>query len=92
MSRKSVWILGCSRFKSRNGCYVYGKLRRSDFLPVGEPKEHEVLERCYDSLDSDDSEGCGLEYAFGASEYARSIAITCHKLRTMAKYASTSKR
>ena len=25
-----------SRFKVRTGVYVYGKLRRTDFLPVGE--------------------------------------------------------
>ena len=25
-----------SRFKTRAGCFLYGKLRRSDFLPVGE--------------------------------------------------------
>ena len=54
--------VGCSRFKSRKGCNLYGKLRRSDFLPVGEEKEDEVLERGYESLDSEDDEGCGLEY------------------------------
>ena len=56
--------VGCSRFKSRNGCYLFGKMRRSDFLPVGEEKEDEVLERGYESLESEDDEGCGLEYAF----------------------------
>ena len=55
--------VGCSRFKSRRGCYLYGKLRRSDFLPVGEEKEDEVLERGYESLDSSDDEGMGLEHA-----------------------------
>ncbi len=34
-----------SRFKSRAGCRLYGRLRVTDFLPVGEPKESEVLER-----------------------------------------------
>ena len=53
---------GCSRFKSRQGCYLYGKLRRSDFLPVGEQKEGEIVERGYESLESDDDEGMGLEY------------------------------
>ncbi len=53
-----------SRFKSRSGCHLYGKLRRTDFLPVGEEREDEVLQRGYDSVSSDDSEGCGLEYAF----------------------------
>ena len=55
--------VGCSRFKTRGGCYVYGKIRRSDFLPAGEEKPDEVLERGYHSVDSEDNEGCGLEYA-----------------------------
>ena len=58
--------MAVSRFKTREGCYLYGKLRRSDFLPVGEELEEEVLERQYESLTSDDSDGCGLEYAFGS--------------------------
>ena len=53
-----------SRFKSRAGCYLYGKLRRSDFLPVGKEKDDEALERGYDSVSSEDEEGRGLEYAF----------------------------
>ena len=57
-------MVACSRFKSRAGCFVYGKVRRSDFLPVGEELEEEVLERGYDSVSSDDSDGAGLEYAF----------------------------
>ena len=57
--------VACSRFKSCEGCHVYGKLRRSDFLPVGAEREGEVLERGYESVDSDDSEGEGLEYALG---------------------------
>ena len=54
--------VGVSRFRSRAGCYIFGKLRRTDFLPVGEPDPAvEVLEREADS-ESDDSEG---EYAAG---------------------------
>jgi hypothetical protein len=56
-----------SRFKTRAGVYVFGRLRRTDFLPVGEEREDEVLERGYNSLSSDDEEdehGRGLEYAF----------------------------
>ena len=53
-----------SRFKSRAGCHLFGKLRRSDFLPVGEEKESDALERGYLSLSSDDEEGRGLEHAF----------------------------
>ena len=56
--------VGVSRFKTRAGCFLYGKLRRSDFLPVGDELDEEVLERGYDSVSSDDSDGAGLEYAF----------------------------
>ena len=56
--------VAASRFKFRSGCYLYGKLRRTDFLPVGEEQEDEVLERGYSSVSSGDSEGAGPEYAF----------------------------
>ena len=55
-----------SRFKSRKGVHVFGRLRRTDFLPVGDVNEMEVLERGYDSVSSDDEEGRGLEYAFAS--------------------------
>ena len=55
-------ICSC-RFKNRCGCYLYGKMRRTDFLPVGE-YEDEVLERGYDSVDSEDDEGHSIENAF----------------------------
>ena len=54
--------VACSRFKTRSGCYLYGKLRRTDFLPVGPDLESEVLQRGYDSLSSDDEDGHGLAY------------------------------
>ena len=46
-----------SRFQSRAGCHWYGKLRRSDFLPVGEEKEDEVLERGVESESTGESDG-----------------------------------
>ena len=55
--------VGVSRFRSRSGCYIFGKLRRTDFLPVGEPDPAvEVLEREADSEseNSDDEYACGL--------------------------------
>ena len=48
--------VGVSRFRTRKGCYLYGVLRQSDFLPVGADKEEEHWERGYDSLNSSDSE------------------------------------
>ena len=64
-----------SRFNTQAGCYLYGKVRVSDFLPAGEEKEDEVLDRGYYSVSSDDSEGCGLEQAFQGddSEYLDAI-------------------
>ena len=56
--------VGVSRFKSRNGCFLYGKLRRTDFLPVGEEQKDDVLDRGYLSLSDADEEGPGLEQAF----------------------------
>ena len=59
--------VGISRFQSRSGVYLFGKLRRSDFLPVGPDLETEQLERGYHSVDSDSDEGDGLEYAHSGS-------------------------
>ena len=56
--------VAASRFKTRCGCYLYGKLRTSDFLPVGPDLASEHLERGYDSVSSGASSGAGLEYAF----------------------------
>lgn len=39
--------MAVSRFKSRAGCFLYGKTPRTDFLPVGDPCKEEVLERGY---------------------------------------------
>ena len=47
---------------SRKDCHIYGKLRRSDFLPVGEEREDEVLERGYDSESSGDECARGMQY------------------------------
>ena len=41
-----------------------GKLRRTDFLPVGEEKEDEVLERGWESLPSSDEER-GIAQIYG---------------------------
>ena len=48
--------VGASRFRSREGCFLYGRIRRTDFLPVGEPQEHEVTERGIESESSDEDD------------------------------------
>ena len=51
-----------SRFRSRAGCHLFGYLRRSDFLPVGEDQDDEDLERGMysDSTDDEDIMGSGI--------------------------------
>ena len=53
--------VGVSRFRSQAGCYLFGKLRRTDFLPVGPEKEDEVTQRGLQS-ESTDSNDEGLEH------------------------------
>ena len=43
---------------------MYGKLRQTDFLPVGEASDDEVLERGYHSASSSDDEGYSADEAF----------------------------
>ena len=54
--KRGYAYVGVSRFKTREGCHLYGVLRQSDFLPVGADKEGEIWERGYDSLNESDSE------------------------------------
>ena len=46
-------------------CFWYGKLRRTDFLPIGPDRDDEVFERGSDSVDSDSEEDCEMAYACG---------------------------
>ena len=50
-----------------SGCFLFGKLRQTDFLPVGDEKEEEVRNRGKDS-DSTHSSEEGLEYAYASSD------------------------
>ena len=61
-----------NRFATRQGCYLHGKLRRTDFPPVGEERADEVLERGVDSVSSvSDSEG----NMSGGQQYVGSSAL-----------------
>ena len=44
--------VGASRFRSSAGLYFYGRIRRSDWLPVGAPKPDQVTRRSAASLSS----------------------------------------
>ena len=63
-----------SRFTTKQGCYLYGKLRRTDFLPIGDEREDEVLERglLSASSDSEDTMSGGMQYV-GQSSLAGDI-------------------
>jgi hypothetical protein len=52
-----------SRFRTRLGVYLYGKVRRSDFLPVGNSKSEEQDTRGYLSESSNDNCERGIELA-----------------------------
>ena len=76
--------MAVSRFVSRKGCYMYGKLRRSDFLPVGAEKEDEILERVYDNESSGSDCDRGLQFVaawscdpFGEDNDAERLSIDC---------------
>ena len=52
-----------SRFMTRTRCFLYGKLRRTDFLPVGEDRDDDVFERGCDSVDSDEEDHAEYMYS-----------------------------
>ena len=46
-------------------CHWYGKLRRTDFLPIGPDRKDEVFERGCDSVDSDSEDAAEIAYSYG---------------------------
>ena len=68
LTGRGYGYVAVSRFSSRLGCHLYGRIRRTDFLPVGEDRDDEVLEREYDSVDSSDDEDRGMQYNFVLSD------------------------
>ena len=63
---KGYGYAAVSPFRTRHWNFLYGKLRMTDFLPVGDEKEDEVLARghCSGSTSSG-SDRSGLEYMGG---------------------------
>ena len=53
----------------RSTCYLYGKLRRTDFLPVGPDLESEVFERGCESMDDDMEEHDEYQWGMQASRH-----------------------
>ena len=51
-ARRGYAYVGASRARSRAGLYHYGCLRRSDWLPVGEPTDGDHAARGYSSQSS----------------------------------------
>ena len=63
-----------SRFKTKEGCFLYGTLRQTDFLPVGEGTESEITERGVMSESADSEEefiecvGAGSDVHFSVDD------------------------
>ena len=58
--------VGASRFRTRAGLYLFGKVRRTDWLPVGKAIDSEQLERGNESKDEDyDSQDEDNELNYG---------------------------
>ena len=51
-ARRGYGYVGASRAQSKAGLYHYGRLRRSDWLPVGEPTDGDHTARGYSSQSS----------------------------------------
>ncbi len=79
VAARGCGYVAVSRFRSRNGVYLYGRLRRTDFLPVGEESPDEVLERGYDSASTDEENG-GLEYANCESESEPEVVCDAERM------------
>ena len=62
-----------SRFRTKAGCFLYGKLRHTDFLPVGPDREDEVWERGVHSESSDEDEN-HCEYCFNGAHGLSELA------------------
>ena len=68
--------VAASRFKSRAGCFLYGKMRRTDFLPVGEDQSDEVLVRDVQSQSSSEDDVCG--FASGSDSDEDCVSLDGH--------------
>ena len=54
---------------NRSTCYIFGKVRRTDFLPVGPDLKEEVFDRGYESLDTDEDEKDEYQWGMQATTY-----------------------
>ena len=55
-AERGYGYVGASRVRAARGLYLMGKVKRSDWLPVGQPTEDEQLQRGYDSAITSDSD------------------------------------
>ena len=66
--------VGASRFRSKRGLYHYGKIRRTDWLPVGEELDSEQLVR---SLESEgESDGSDAEEDARIREASSAVGLS----------------
>ena len=64
--------VGASRFRSRDGLFLYGKIRRSDWTPIGKQKDHWALTRGCDSMSSDSDHDSGKSFSVSCDSDTRS--------------------
>jgi hypothetical protein len=58
-SRADSIYPGASRFRSREGLFLFGKVRRSDWIPVGKTKANWELRRSAASMSSESAHDSG---------------------------------
>ena len=63
--------VGASRFRSRDGLFLYGRIRRSDWTPVGAQKDDWALRRGCDSMSSESDNDSGRSVSVSSDSDSR---------------------
>ena len=64
--------VGASRFRSRDGLFLYGRIRQSDWTPVGPQKDDWALRRGCDSMSSESDHDSGKSFSVSSESDTRS--------------------
>ena len=69
--------MGASRFRSKDGLFHFGRIRRTDWLPVGARRDSEQVDRGDDSQDGEfDEQDAEMEQLWGEDEAASETMST----------------
>ena len=63
--------VGASRFRSRDGLFLFGRIRRSDWTPVGPQKDDWALRRGCDSMSSESANDSGRSDSVSSDSESR---------------------